>query len=432
MLKAFLKKILPKDFLNLYYKNISLLGKYLFFNPSSKLIVIGVTGTNGKSTVVDMISHLLENAGYRVGSTSTVSFKINKKEWLNDKKMTMIGRFSLQKMLRKMVKAKCDYAIIETSSEGIKQFRHLGINYDVVVFTNLTPEHLESHGGFENYKKCKLELFNHLTKQPKKYLNGKLIDKVLVANSDDKYFSEFFKYDADKKISFSINKESDIQAKELELKPKTKFRVKGINFETKLIGSFNIYNFLAAISVADSQEIKIESLQKSILNFEGTPGRMEFINEGQDFQVLVDYAPEIESLKQLYSTLDLFYYERLIHVLGSCGGGRDKNRRSILGDMAGEKADIVIVTNEDPYDDKPMEIIDNVSQGAIENGKILDKDLFKIEDRREAIKKALNLAQENDLVLLTGKGAEQFICVQDGKKIDWDERKVVRELLIKE
>ena len=163
--------------------------------------------------------------------------------------------------------------------------------------------------------------------------------------------------------------------------------------------------------------------------FKGTPGRMEFIKNKKRIRILIDYAPEIESLKQLYKTLNLFYYNRLIHVLGSCGGGRDKSRQPILGNMAGQKADIVIVTNEDPYDDDPMEIINRVAQGVLEKGKILNKNLFKVENRREAIKKALKLAQVDDLILLTGKGAEQYICVANGQKIAWDERRVVRELL---
>lgn len=429
MVKKIIKKVLPRSIFDTYHKVFSLLGANLFFWPSNKMVVIGVTGTNGKSTVTDMISYFLENLGYKVGSTSTVGFKIGSKTWLNDKKMTMIGRLGLQNMLHQMVKSGCQYAVIETSSEGIKQSRHLGINYDVVVFTNLTPEHLESHGGFDNYKNCKLELFRHLTKYKKKIINGKLIEKVIIANRDDNYSSEFLAFDADKKIDFSINKESNIQAKDIELKPITRFSVNGINFEDNLIGEFNIYNVLAAMSVVHSQGIDISKLIEPLKSFCGTPGRMEFINEGQNFKVMIDYAPEVESLKQLYKTLDLFYYQKLIHILGSCGGGRDKDRQPIMGAIAGEKADIVIVTNEDPYDDDPMDIIDNVASGAVEKGKILDKDLFKIEDRKKAIEYAISIAGEDDLILITGKGAEQFICVKDNKKIKWDDRRMVREIL---
>jgi UDP-N-acetylmuramoyl-L-alanyl-D-glutamate--2,6-diaminopimelate ligase len=426
MFKKIIKKLIPVFILNFYHKFLSSLGALVYGHPSDKLKVIGVTGTNGKSTVVNMISFFLEKEGYKIGSTSTVGFKIGDEEWLNDQKMTMIGRFALQKMLAQMVKGGCDYAVIETSSEGIKQYRHLGINYDVTVFTNLTPEHLESHGGFENYKKAKLKLFKHLTKKPEKPDTP----KVIVANKDDRYFEEFVNYKADRKISFSINEESDFQAHDIGFEDfNTKFDLKGVKFETNVLGEFNIYNIITALAVCSSQGMDLEKMANYLRDFKGTPGRMEFIDNKKDLKILVDYAPEIESLKQLYKALDLFTYNRLIHILGSCGGGRDKSRQPVLGNMAGNKADIVIVTNEDPYDDDPMEIINTVAQGAIENGKILDKDLFKIEDRREAIQKALKLAQKDDLVLLTGKGAEQYICVAQGQKIPWDDRKVVRELL---
>jgi len=426
MIKKIIRKLTPRFILDFYHRVFSLLGALVNGYPSNKLKVIGVTGTNGKSTVVSMISFLLEKEGYKVGSTSTVGFKIGDKEWLNDQKMTMIGRFALQKMLARMVKQGCNYAVIETSSEGIKQYRHLGINYDVTVFTNLTPEHLESHGGFENYKKAKLKLFKHLTKGPEKTDTP----KIIVANKDDRYFEEFINYQANQKISFSIKEESNFQAHDINFKDfRMSFDLKGINFEVDILGEFNVYNILASLAVCSSQGMDLKKMADYLKDFEGTPGRMEFIKNGKNIKILVDYAPEIESLKQLYRALDLFVYNRLIHVLGSCGGGRDKSRQPVLGNMAGNKADIVIVTNEDPYDDDPMEIIDTVAQGAIENGKVLDKDLFKVEDRREAIKKALKLAHKDDLVLLTGKGAEQYICLANGKKLAWDDRKVVRELL---
>ncbi len=426
MLKKLLKKIIPQFILSFYHKVLSLLGAFLYGYPSRKLKVIGVTGTNGKSTVVNLISFLLEKGGYRVGYTSTVGFKINEQEWLNNKKMTMLGRLALQKILKRMVKEKCDYAIIETSSEGIKQYRHLGIDYDLAVFTNLTPEHLESHGGFENYKQAKLELFKNLSKCKKKV--G--AEKVIIANKDDEYFTEFFNNQANQKFSFSINNDSDFQAQDIRVEDfSTKFKVQDIDFIINILGEFNVYNILTALAVCSTQGLSLKKMSEYLQDFEGTPGRMEFIQNKKGIRILVDYAPEIESLKQLYKTLDLFHYNRLIHVLGSCGGGRDKSRQPILGQMAGQKADIVIVTNEDPYDDDPMEIINNVAQGAIEKGKILDKDLFKMENRREAIKKALKLARADDLVLLTGKGAEQYICVAGGRKIAWDERVVIKELL---
>jgi UDP-N-acetylmuramoyl-L-alanyl-D-glutamate--2,6-diaminopimelate ligase len=344
--------------------------------------------------------------------------------------MTMLGRFKTQKFLSDCVKAGCHYAIIETSSEGIKQYRHLGINYDIAVFTNLTPEHLESHGSFENYKKVKGELFKHLTQRPRKKINGRLIEKIIIANRDDANADYFLNFKADKKLAFSINQLSSFQATDIKLESNgTIFSIDNKVYRTNLLGKVNIYNSLAAIAVAKTQNIIDEKIKTALIKYRGVPGRFEFIDEGQPFKVMVDYAPEPESMKHLYETLGLFKFNKIIHVLGSCGGGRDKARRPILGKLAGEKADVVIITNEDPYDDNPQQIIDDVAAGAINVGKILNENLFKILDRKEAIKKALSLTQANDLVLITGKGSEQFICVAKGKKIPWDDRRAVKELL---
>ncbi|OGY43590.1 MAG: hypothetical protein A2820_00280 [Candidatus Buchananbacteria bacterium RIFCSPHIGHO2_01_FULL_40_35] len=438
-----LKKLIPPKVLNQCHKSLALGSKLVYLNPSEKMIVIGVTGTNGKSTTVMMIAKILEEAGRQVGATSTAWFKIADREWLNDKKMTMLGRGELQKMLRAMVRAGCRYAVIETSSEGIKQHRHLGINYDLAVFTNLTPEHLEAHGSFENYKKAKEQLFAKLKHDRHKIINGQRIAKVIVANTDDEHIKDFIKYLADVKYGFGLkgkNKDGELKVK-IEGE-NLKFGEQGVSFDIydttfnlKLFGQFNVYNALAAIAVAQSQGLGIEICQAALEKIESVPGRMEFINEGQNFKVLVDYAPEPESLRQLYDNLRnhnlVGYDNKIIHVLGSCGGGRDRARRPILGRLAAAKADYVVITNEDPYDDDPQEIINEVAVGAEDGGKEINKNLFKILDRRAAIEKAVSLAAAGDLVLLTGKGCEQAMVVKNGRKIPWDERQVVREILKK-
>lgn len=429
-LKSWLKKIIPASWLLFYHKGLALGAAFFYRFPSEKLIVIGVTGTNGKSTVVNFIARLLEGDGVKTGLTSTVNFKIGEKEWLNDKKMTMLGRFQLQKMLRQMVRAGCRYAVIETSSQGIEQFRHLGINYDVAVFTNLTPEHIEAHGGFENYKKAKGKLFAYLAQKPRKIINGKKIPKIIIANKDDEQADYFLSFPADEKITYSLNQPSDYQATEVHTAiDKMIFKVCDKRFEARLIGRFNVYNLLAAIAVARKMGLSFDEIRKRAANLSGVPGRMELINEGQDFTVLVDYAPEPVAMKNLYETIGLFEKNKIIHVLGSCGGGRDAARRPILGQLTGEKADYVIVTNEDPYDDDPMEIINQVAAGAMAAGKILGENLFKILDREEAIKKAITLAEADDLVLITGKGSEQAMAVANGKYLPWDDLAVVRKIL---
>ena len=436
------KKIIPKRififFQPHYHKILSIAANYLYGKPSEKLIVVGVTGTKGKSTTTHLIAKILKSNGDKVGEMSTIFLNSGEKEKLNDKKMTMLGRFALQKSLSQMVKNGCQYAVIETSSEGIKQFRHIGINYDILIFTNLTPEHLESHGGFENYKQAKLNLFRHLEKSKRKVINGEKVRKIIIANLDDKHYSEFLNFKVDKKIGYSLNKKFQkngaIIAKNIKLNlDGSNFEINKARFNLNLLGKFNIYNSLAAVAVGLSQKIPIEQAKKSLQKIKSIPGRMETINEGKNFTIMVDYAYEPESIKQLYEFILNFKNseERIIHILGSCGGGRDAARRPILGEIAGKNADYVIITNEDPYDDDPQEIINQVAEGAISVGKILNKNLFKTLDRSEAIKKGISLAKKDDLVLITGKGCEQAICSANGEKIPWDDRKKVMEILKK-
>ncbi len=429
-MKTLIKKLLPKNALSYYHKVLALLSAFVYSQPSNKMIVVGVTGTNGKSTCVALISKVLEAGGYKVGSTSTVSFKIADREILNNKKMTMLGRFQLQKFLSEMVKAGCQYAVVEVSSEGIKQSRHLGINFDYAVFTNLTPEHIESHGSFENYKKAKGKLFEHLTHRKHKSTESK---KTTIINLDDEHAEYYLSFKADMKIGYTTVNQM-ISADEITVSANgTLFKVKDTQINLKLMGAFNVENALPAIAVGLQEGIDLQKIKQGLEGVAVVPGRMEVIDQGQDFTVLVDYAPEPASMGKLYETIHEITKNtentRIIHVLGSCGGGRDVARQPVLGKMAGKKADIVIVTNEDPYDDDPMSIIDNVAAGALEAGKELDKNLFKILDRKQAIAKALSLAKPGDLVLVTGKGAEQKMAVAEGKYIDWDDRKVIRQVL---
>jgi len=425
-----IKSLVPSALLRVYHYVLARAAVLAYGHPSRRLVVIGVTGTNGKSTTVNLISKILEHSGEKVGFTTTINFKVGDREWLNDTKMTMLGRFKLQKLLKEMVDAECRYAVIETSSQGLDQYRHLGIEYDAAVFTNLAPEHLEAHGGFENYKNAKAKLFRHLTDFPNKVIDGKKIPKIIAVNADDEYSGYFYDFPADRKISYSIENFSDFKADNITLAPDySAFDIYDTHFEINLPAKFNIYNSLAAIAVTSALGVKIEQARDAFAAIKFIPGRLEYIEGGQNFKIMVDYAPEPNSLAELYSLIKQVPKNKLIHVLGSAGGGRDKARRPILGRMAGEVADYVIVTNEDPYDEDPMEIIDAVAKGAIAAGKVLDENLFKRYDRKEAIEKAIGLADEGDFVLVTGKGAEQAIAVAKGKKIKWDDRKVIREIL---
>ncbi|MBI3291026.1 UDP-N-acetylmuramoyl-L-alanyl-D-glutamate--2,6-diaminopimelate ligase [Candidatus Falkowbacteria bacterium] len=434
----FLRKITPKLLIKAYHYLLALAADFFYRHPSDKLIVIGVTGTSGKSSVVYLVSRILEKAGFKVGAASTILFKVNKKEWLNDKKMTMIGRFALQRLIKRMVKANCQYAVIETTSQGIEQFRHLGINYDVLVFTNLYPEHIEAHGSFENYKNAKLKLFRGLKKESSKLIAGQKIKKIIIANLDDEHADDFLNNWAEEKIGFTlgdkiINQGQTVKAEKVSVGADgSGFNINGCSFELKLLGRHNIYNCLAAIGVGLSQGLELAGMASGLSKVLSLPGRIEFIesiDRRQNFKIIVDYAFEPKAMEALYQSLKNNSYKKIIHVLGSAGGGRDKSRRPKLGELAGRNGDIVIVTNEDPYDEDPWEIINQVAAGAAAAGKEENENLFKILDRRQAIAKAINLAGEKDLILITGKGSEQAMAVSGGKKIPWDDREVAREEL---
>ncbi len=462
-----LKKIIPWKILQpIYHFLMAWLAALIYYFPSNKLIVIGVTGTAGKTSTVYLIAQMLNEAGYKTGFTSTTIFSDGNREWLNNKKMTMPGRFFISKLLARMLKNNCRYAIVETTSEGIKQFRHRFLNYDLLVFTGLYPEHLEAHGGFENYKKAKGKLFAHLQRCRTKYINDerrvvkpssqfKKLDlhrvvKTIIINGDDQQVDYFLNFWSEAKVVYSTQPQLDdeffikkltadnfvkdfllVIGKKIEASSTgTTFFINEQKINLKLLGEFNARNALAASAVGLNQGLSLEIIKSSLEAVRSLAGKLELINAGQDFTVIVDYSFEPQALEKLYNLLSLIPHQRIIHLLGSTGGGRDKTRRPLLGKIAGTKADVVIVSNEDPYDEDPMIIINAVAHGAELAGKKLNKTLFKILDRREGIKKALELAKKDDLVLFTGKGAEQFICVANGEKIPWDERTITREEIV--
>ncbi|MDF1496537.1 MAG: UDP-N-acetylmuramoyl-L-alanyl-D-glutamate--2,6-diaminopimelate ligase [Patescibacteria group bacterium] len=425
-----LKNLVPQGLKDTYHLILSYIAAILYSHPSRRLIVIGVTGTNGKTSTAYMIAKALEAGGAKTGCTTTAIFKVAEKEWLNNTKMTMLGRFQLQKLLREMVDSGCTYAVIETSSQGITQHRHKNIAYDIGVFTNLTPEHIEAHGGFENYKQAKIQLFRHIASLPPKMLGDKLVPRASVINFDDEHSVDFKVAGLENVITYGEGEGAEVHATNItETTGGASFDVDNHQIKLNLLGRVNVSNALASLAVAKACGMDLDSAVKKLETIKNLPGRFELINEGQPYTVIVDYAPEPASLSKIYETINALNPNRLIHVLGSCGGGRDVARRPILGKMAGETADIVIVTNEDPYDDDPMQIINDVAEGAKEQGKIEGQNLFLIEDRKEAIDKAIGIAEPGDIVLLTGKGSEQAICIAGGKKIPWDEREVAREAI---
>ncbi len=386
--KEIIKKILGKNLLGIYHYCWAVLGAVIFCFPgyAKNMKIIGVTGTSGKSTTCDFITRILEEAHNKVASISTIRFKVGEKEWGNKYKMTMPGRFVIQKFLRQAKNAGCNFVVLEITSEGIRQFRHKFINFDTAVFTNLGMEHIESHGGFENYRNAKLKLF-YATKN------------IDVINTDDKNAKYFLEIPAKKKIAFSIND------------------AKNLNLNLKVPGEFNVYNALAAISVAKAYGINLEVCKRALEKAKGIAGRMEVVTKNP--LVIVDYAHTPEQLESVYKALNS---KNLVCVLGSCGGGRDKWKRPVLGEIAKKYCKEIIITNEDPYDENPLDIINEVANTAGDKAQ-------KILDRKEAIKTALNLVKSDEAVIITGKGSEPWMCVANNKKISWDDRQIARGAL---
>lgn len=426
-----LKKYIPRSVFRVYHAFLGYFSGFLYGNPSHAMTVIGVTGTNGKSSTVQFIAQLLTELGEKVGYTSTAGFSIAGHAVENRMKMTMPGRFALQSMLSAMKKAGCTYAIIETSSQGLVQYRHVGIHYDMAVFTNLTPEHIESHGGFEAYKKAKGLLFQHLTARPHKVIGGKRIPKQILVYGDDPHAPYFASFPADTHMTFGWHQQTGegVYAREISRSADgAQIEVNGIPVSWHLSAHFSRLNALAAVAAVHAAGFALSDVLHASEALRDVAGRFERILAGQPFAVIVDYAYEPYALQALFSSLPP-HAGRVIGVHGSAGGGRDKARRPLVGAVAAEHEDIVIVTNEDPYDEDPQVIIDAVAAGAREKGKRDGENLFCISDRAEAIRFALTNAQAGDVVLLTGKGSEPVMAVAGGKTIPWDDRHIARNVL---
>jgi len=429
--KEQLKKIISPTFLQAYHFVLAWLGAIIYRFPSRKMIIIGVTGTSGKSTVVEMIYHILDSAGLKTAALSSIGFHLGGKFWFNNLKMTMPGRFRLQKFLFRSWKNQCQYVVIEVTSEGILQYRHRGIDFNVLVFTNLSPEHIERHGGFENYKKTKGKLFQGLSKASL-IKNRRCLDKTMIINLDDSAASYFLSFPADKKIGYGLrsypDKAGTIEAEDIVLTDQgSSFRARGTRFSLNLPGKFNISNALAAIAVGDTQDIHFSVMAQALAQIKNLPGRLELVI-AQPFRVFVDYAHTPVALKKVYQTLQR-PEGKMICLLGSCGGGRDKWKRPVLGKIASQFCQWVVLTNEDPYDEDPWQIINQVKEGIDKN---FPRDrLLTFLDRRQAIEKVLRIAQPGDTVVITGKGSESLMCLAQGQKIPWSDKKIVQGIMEK-
>ena len=410
-----IERFIPRKiyrFLQPYYHLIlSLTGTLIYRKPSRHIYVIGITGTKGKSSTAEFINAVLESANKKTALLSTIRFKVGERSLPNKYKMTMPGRFFTQEFLREAVDANCEYAIIEMTSEGARFFRHVGVELDALIFTNLSPEHIESHGSFEKYKKAKLKLLKHLLKSKKEA-------RLSIANIDNEHSFSFLVSDIEKNIGYSL-KNAKILTENEDF---SEIIYKGIKIKIPLPGKFNISNALASITFGQELNIPLETIKSGIENLSLIRGRVEKINEGQNFTVVVDYAHTDDSLRKLY---EAFPASRKIAVLGSTGGGRDSWKRPVLGKIADEYCSEIIITNEDPYDEDPLKIIKEVASGVKSHTPQI------IIDRRSAISHAISLAKKGDVVLISGKGTDPYIMGPNGTKIIWDDAKVAREELEK-
>ncbi|HVU06473.1 MAG TPA: UDP-N-acetylmuramyl-tripeptide synthetase [Candidatus Paceibacterota bacterium] len=414
-----LKKVIPHSifafFQPAYHISLSFLGAVIYGFPSRRLKVVAVTGTKGKTSVTELVNAILEEAGYETAVSNTIRFKIGKTSEDNLYKMSMPGRFFIQKFLKRAAAAGCTYAVIEVTSQGALLHRHRFICYDALIFTNLAPEHIEAHGSYENYVRAKLAIAEAAAKSTKKRT-------LLIANADDKVTDLFLKKDFTEKRLYSLD-----DAKPYDLhKEGFDMTVQNVKIHSKLSGEFNIYNELAAITLADAEDISIDTSKKALEKFSGIRGRVEKIDAGQDFTVIVDYAHTPDSLQKLYN---VYKGTRRICVLGNTGGGRDTWKRDEMAKIAESECDEIILTNEDPYDDNPRKIVDDMAQAISPAAR--EKKLRVIMDRREAIAKALSLAHSGDSVLITGKGTDPYIMGPNNAKQPWSDAKVAREELVR-
>lgn len=420
------RKFIPKKLFRalqpLYHYKLSLLAALVYRFPSREVRIIGITGTKGKSTTAEFVNGILEAAGFRTALLGTIRFKLGSESKPNLRKMTIPGRFFVQKFLRDAVNAKCDWVILEMTSESVLQFRHKWIALDALIFTNLAPEHIESHGSFEKYREAKLEIAKLLTRAvwPKKE------NTAIIANMENEENGNLFlNIGADRQFPYRIE---DAYPYEL-LDGESVFTFKGTSIKMTLPGLFNISNALGAATFADSQNIAPDVIKRGLESVGGVRGRVEYIREGQTFDVIVDYAHTPDSLEALYGTFKDF---RIIAVLGNTGGGRDTWKRPTMAGIAEKYATEIFLTNEDPYDEDPQVILDAMLAGITDKAKVR-----VIIDRREAIREAFVYAQDlhtkhrtdRIIVLVTGKGTDPFIMGPDGNKTPWDDATIAREEL---
>ena len=390
--------------------------------PSRETHIIGVTGTNGKTTTAFMIHKMLSEAGYKVGMMSTVAYGIDDDIISQTEHITTARAGILQKKLREFKRAGVDWVVLEASSHSLAQYRTWGVPYEIVVMTNVTGDHLDYHGTMENYIGAKLRLFSIANKNK---------DGFGVINADDANASKFVD-SISRSITYGVDN-GELRASNIVLGSDHSTFTASVdddkyNVKINIPGAFNVSNGLAAIAVGRKVGLSIAQIEKGLEALKGVEGRMTVVDEGQKFKVIVDFASTPDAFNMLFESVRPATKGKLIAVFGSAGR-RDEDKRATQGEIAGRYSDEVILTEEDDRDIDGNLILKQIAVGAEKAGKIKDKDMFLILDRESAIKFAFERAKNtNDTVILLGKGHEKTIERADGAH-DWNEIEVARKLL---
>ena len=382
-------------------------------NPSGKIKVVGVTGTNGKTTITYLIEALLKEAGAHPAVIGTINYRFKNKEIPS--KNTTPGPIELESMLACMLKEGISYVAMEVSSHALDQDRTMGIKFHSAIYTNLTQDHLDYHKTLKDYFLAKAKLFKAIGS-----------DAFAVINNDDKYSAKLKTSTKARIVTYGIKNKSQVMAKNIKFDVMgTEFELAAgklkANFKLKLIGKHNVYNILAAVAWGLNEGIDINTIKSSMESFSLVPGRLERVDAGTGFSIFVDYAHTEDALKNILFSLRLLSKKRIIVVFG-CGGDRDKTKRPKMGRVVSELADYAIITSDNPRSEDPLRIIEDIRGG------MLKKNYSVIPERLEAIKRSLSIARQGDVVLVAGKGHENYQILKD-KALHFDDRKAIRECL---
>ncbi len=392
---------------------LSELAACFYKNPSENLKVIGVTGTNGKTTVTYLLEALLKELKVTAGVIGTINYRFRNK--IIPAKNTTPGSLEIQSMLGGMLKDGARYVAMEVSSHALDQKRVSNIDFHSAIFTNLTQDHLDYHKNFKNYFAAKSKLFKEISSE-----------SFVVINNDDKYSRKLKEITPARIITYGIDNKADVQAKDVRFDVgRTEFNLlfsgRKIKIKANLIGKHNVYNMLAAAAWGIKEGIPLEVIKSALEKFSQVPGRLERIRSKNGFYVFVDYAHTDDALKNVLSALRQLSPSRIIALFG-CGGERDKLKRPKMGKVVTELADFAVITSDNPRSEKPENIIRDILKGIKKNNYCV------VPQRREAIKNALALARPGDIVLLAGKGHENYQII-NGARLHFDDREEVRRCL---